>query len=594
MPGADETLPAESADLGATVAAPVVSRGADFTDLRPIDPANYVVGKEIARGGMGRILMARDRRLGRDVAIKELLVESSGMRVRFEREARITARLQHPSIVNVLEAGAWPSGEPFYVMRLVTGQSLDQAVAAKATLRERLALVPTVIAAVDALAYAHANRIIHRDLKPSNVLVGAFGETVVIDWGLAKDLEDASSEDGLHSDEHTAQGETVAGSVLGTPSYMPPEQALGEPVTEAADVYSLGALLYHVLAGAPPYVGRASYEIIAAVTSGPPVALGTRVADVPPDLLAIVERAMAYEAKDRYASAGELALDLKRFQTGQLVGAHVYTTRQLIGRWIRRHRGAVAVAVAALVVIATVGVVSIRSLLVERAATRQARAESEDLTSYMLGDLHDKLQPLGKLDLLDGIAHKAVAYYAGRPVLTPEQRRKQSEANIALGDVLLFQGQREEALRVYTDALAVTETLDREIPNDPKTQTELRWCHQRMWSGFWWKGDNVEALREARALLLVDEAATRARPDDVQAITNTASTHSMIAMSLQALGKWPEAMLEYEESRRELEAMLKRAPAEATIVRTGDGVARASTHWKHELATMERNIGDLA
>jgi len=115
-----------------------------------------------------------------------------------------------------------------------------------------------------------------------------------------------------------------------------------------------------------------------------------------------------------------------------------------------------------------------------------------------------------------------------------------------------------------------------------------------MWSAFHWKRDHASALREARALLLVDEATTRAHPDDVQAITNTASAHNMIGTSLEALGKLSDAMLEYEESRRELEAMLKRAPTEATSVRTDVGTAPANTHWKHELATMERNIGDLA
>ena len=165
--------------------------GDDYQDLRVVDPKHYVVGREIARGGMGRIMFARDRRLGRSVAIKELLLESGELRARFEREARITAKLQHPAIVNLLEAGTWPNGEPFYVMKLVTGESLEKVIAERPTLDTRLALLPNVIAAVDALAYAHNMRVIHRDLKPANVLVGEFGETVVIDWGMAKDLADS-------------------------------------------------------------------------------------------------------------------------------------------------------------------------------------------------------------------------------------------------------------------------------------------------------------------------------------------------------------------------------------------------------------------
>src|SRR5215470_4880409 len=159
--------------------------------LAVVDRTVYEVRGEIARGGLGRILEARDQRLDRPVAIKELLAEhlaTGGLAGRFAREALLTARLQHPAIVPVYEAGLWPDGAPFYTMKLVEGESLEAAVRARPTLEERLGLLPHVIDVANALAYAHGRRIIHRDLKPANVLVGAFGETVVIDWGLAKQL----------------------------------------------------------------------------------------------------------------------------------------------------------------------------------------------------------------------------------------------------------------------------------------------------------------------------------------------------------------------------------------------------------------------
>jgi serine/threonine protein kinase len=202
-------------------------------------------------------------RLGRPVALKELLDPQGPDENRFLYEALVTARLQHPGIVPIYEAGRWPNGEPFYAMRLVNGRSLDERLAETKTFGERLALLPHVIAVAEAVAYAHSQRIIHRDLKPANVLVGDFGETVVIDWGLAKQLsleaEPSSAPPAAPEPARTpafsANAETpassgdpnhtLAGIVLGTPAFMPPEQAAGRPVDERADVYALGAMLYH-------------------------------------------------------------------------------------------------------------------------------------------------------------------------------------------------------------------------------------------------------------------------------------------------------------------------------------------------------------
>jgi len=169
-------------------AAPPTVHVADLDGLVVADPDHFVILREIARGGMGRVLLARDRRLGRDVAVKEMIADAPSIARRFEREARITARLQHPSIIAVHEAGRWPSGEPFYVMPVVTGRALDDAITAAFEPAARMALVPHVLAIADAMAYAHGHAIIHRDLKPRNVLIGGYGETVVLDWGLAKDL----------------------------------------------------------------------------------------------------------------------------------------------------------------------------------------------------------------------------------------------------------------------------------------------------------------------------------------------------------------------------------------------------------------------
>src|SRR5687767_7776064 len=204
---------------------PRVDAPVDDPELATVERRHYAIRGEIAKGGMGRVLDARDLRLGRSVAIKELLPKNRHAARRFEREARITARLQHPAIIHIYEAGVWRGGEPFYAMTKVSGRSLAEVVAERTSLAARLGLLPNVIAVADALAYAHSQDVIHRDLKPANILVGAFGETVVIDWGLAKDLS-APGDPAMSLELKLASAEqTLSGSIVGTPAYMAPEQA---------------------------------------------------------------------------------------------------------------------------------------------------------------------------------------------------------------------------------------------------------------------------------------------------------------------------------------------------------------------------------
>jgi tetratricopeptide (TPR) repeat protein/tRNA A-37 threonylcarbamoyl transferase component Bud32 len=465
---------------------PAVVRGGgprDYPALQPVDPKHFVPGEEIARGGMGRIIKARDRRLGRDIAIKELLYASADARVRFEREARITAQLQHPAIVNILEAGTWPSGEPFYVMKLVDGQSLDRAIAAARTRTDRLALLPSVITVVEALAFAHSRRVIHRDLKPANVLVGRFGEIVVIDWGLAKDLAQSGQADS-HTDfgaryRQGGHGDTVVGAVMGTPTYMPAEQARGEEVDERADVYALGAMLYHLLAGAPPVTGKTVDDILAKVIAGPVPSLARVAADLPADLVAIVDKAMAFDARDRYPTAQQLADDLLRFRTGQLVGAHRYTTRDRLARFVRRYRVQLTAAAIALVVLAGFGAFSVDRIVDERDAALAARAEAdaqrkvadeaktradtaraaaEDMVGFILTDLKPGLERVGQLPLMKGIAKQVGDYYqrvTTVDALDAAAVKRRAEALSTLGDVFAATDEDADSKRAFDGAIAM-------------------------------------------------------------------------------------------------------------------------------------------
>ena len=256
--------------------------------LATVDADRFTLRRQIAHGGMGRIVEAWDNRHLRAVAIKMLLRPDAEMERRFTREARITAQLQHPTIVPLYEAGRWTSGEPFFAMKLVEGRSLGQVIGDATTLAERLALLPHLVDVTEALAYAHGRGVVHRDLKPGNILVGAFGETVVVDWGLAKELDDAalSSKRRRPRDEaHDDVALTSIGQAIGTPCYMPPEQARGDDVDARADVYALGALLYHLFAGEPPHASTTVRAAIEGVLAGPPAPLAQRVPDLPAALV---------------------------------------------------------------------------------------------------------------------------------------------------------------------------------------------------------------------------------------------------------------------------------------------------------------------
>lgn len=316
--------------------------GPDGVAIDP-DAPRFRIDEELARGGLGRVHKGFDLHLQREVAIKQLLHDVPATRARFDRESQLTARLQHPNIVPIYDAGADENGVPYLAMRLVHGRSLHEVIAETRGLDDRLVLLPHVIAACNAVAYAHGQRICHRDLKPDNILVGAYGETVVIDWGLAKDLDAVDtmpvaspSGDGRDSGSNL----TRAGAVMGTPAFMPPEQAAGRSVDESADVYALGAVLYNLLTGIAPY--HETEDALAAVSMEPPRPMSEVVRGIPADLAAIVDKAMQRQARDRYRSAAELARDLERFEAGRWVEAYAYSSFERAARWVRRNRGAAA------------------------------------------------------------------------------------------------------------------------------------------------------------------------------------------------------------------------------------------------------------
>ncbi|HEX7842740.1 MAG TPA: WD40 repeat domain-containing serine/threonine-protein kinase [Kofleriaceae bacterium] len=321
------------------------------------DPQRYEVLGEHGRGGIGLVSRAHDCELGRDIAIKELLVCDSANEARFLREALITARLEHPGIVPVYEAGRWPDGTPFYAMKLVSGRSLRDLIAERPSVEQRIGLLHHVIAVADAIAYAHGRHIIHRDLKPANVIVGEFGETIVIDWGLAKDLTSAEvpAADGGAFRNHRNKDLTSAGSILGTPTYMAPEQQRGEPVDQRADVFAIGVMLWELctVQKNPPATSELRRRVL-------------RRAGIDQDLSTIIDKALDQDAGRRYPDAGALAADLKAFKVGARIAARSYSLFAMLAHWTRRHRTLALSAATAIAIAATGSVLYVRNIAAER------------------------------------------------------------------------------------------------------------------------------------------------------------------------------------------------------------------------------------
>ena len=561
----------------------------NYSALQPVDPTHYVLAGELARGGMGRIRLARDRRLGRVVALKETLPGADASR--FEREARITARLQHPSIVNVHEAGVWPSGEPFYAMTRVAGRSLDEVVNDAKRFEARLALLPNVLAVADAMAFAHAEGIIHRDLKPKNVLVGSFGETVVIDWGLAKDLsEPDDSPSGIASS--APADETVLGTVVGTPAYMPPEQAQGLAVDTRADVYAIGAMLDHLLSGNAPYGTSSAHDTLEQVRRGPPVPLRRRQPGVPPELLTIVERAMARDASARYPSARELAEDLRRYQTGQLVGAHRYSMGQLVGRWVRKYRTAVGVAAVAGGLLLGFGVLAVQRIITAQHLAEQGRGDAEDLLGFMLVDLRTKLQPLGRLELLDDVAKKAVTYYHQRGEgLTAAELGKQALARQNLGEVLFLRGHTEGALTEYRAAASTFDALAVQDPTNDEWQRERGRNHGMVGEVLLAQGDAAGALSEYEASRGLQVALLARTPGNRRLRQHLSVSQERIGRVLLAQGDLTGALVQYRAAQETYQALTASDPSDTASQRD---LARADDLIGDALLTQGNAVDALA
>ena len=347
-----------------------------------------------ARGGLGEVFTARDTELNREVALKRIQIrfaDDPSSRRRFLSEAEITARLDHPGVVPVFGLVNDRFGRPCYAMRFIRGETLkdeieryhasdrgakapeykDKEVKASNSPDEVRGqprsvafrkLLQRFIAVCQAIAYAHNRKVIHRDIKPANVMVGSFGETLVVDWGLAKSLDDtpaaehllkAAAEAGFrHDPEATEQPDyvTMAGTAIGTPAFMPPEQASGrlDLLGPGADVYSLGATLFAILTGKSPFSGGSS-ETIDKVRRGDIPTAASVSPDVSPPLDAVCRKAMSFRIEDRYTNSSELSADIERWLSDEPVSCYRDPFAARLARWARRHPARVAASISLLV-----------------------------------------------------------------------------------------------------------------------------------------------------------------------------------------------------------------------------------------------------
>jgi serine/threonine-protein kinase len=466
-----------------------------------------------ARGGLGEVYVARDEELNREVALKEIqngIADHPESRGRFVLEAEITGALEHPGIVPVYGLGTYADGRPFYAMRFVRGDSLQEAItrfhAAEKPGRdpgERAlalrALLRRFIDVCHAIAYAHSRGVLHRDLKPGNIMLGQYGETLVVDWGLAKPMDSIaeltlSTEAPIKPASLAGSAPTHLGRAVGTPQYMSPEQAAGrlDLLGPASDVYSLGSTLYCLLTGRAPIDGPDSGAILNRVQRGdypPPREVKPTV---PQALDAICRKAMALRPEERYRGPKELADDVERWLADEPTRAWPEPWSVRARRWISRHRAGVTAAAAAVAVAAlSLGAATVLLTAAnerERQAKREAQANFQ-LARQAVDRYHTEvsedvlLNEPGMEPLRKKLLEAARDFY-GKFV---EQRRDDPSVRGELGKSLFrlaqITGDIESPLKgieLNLQALAIFTPLAAERPEDAEVLSDQAGCHHHL------------------------------------------------------------------------------------------------------------------
>ncbi|HVC94968.1 MAG TPA: serine/threonine-protein kinase, partial [Pirellulales bacterium] len=568
-----------------------------------------------AKGGLGEVFVAHDGELNRDVAVKQIQqhADASASRARFLLEAEITGGLEHPGVVPVYGLGTDADGRPFYAMRFIQGESLKEAIKrfhgrrSQRTIRnpqsfaslEFRKLLGSFIDVCNAIEYAHSRGFLHRDLKPDNVMLGKFGETLVVDWGLAKPIEPGRDHDppakeieialasGLPPGQATgATSPTVMGSAVGTPPFMSPEQAEGrlDRIGRASDVYSLGATLYYLLTGFVPFNEPGVLRLLERVKRGEFSHPREANRAVPSALDAIALRAMALDPAQRYSSARALADDLERWLADEPVSAHRATWSERLARRARRHRRGVQAATAALLVITIVSVVATvmiraakRDLEHEHALVKTAlQAETEakeqarkaiDNYVHLVTEEHvlrdEGVQPLRKRLLQD-----ARRYYDDLIEKHGDDEKLGHElagAILRVGRINHETGSKDEAIKAFRQALDLFEQLAVEHPDEAESyQSDMALCLRSLGIMTADLSRHEASLENFERALGIERKLVDTHPDDARHRRDLALLHFHAGDAQWHLRREQQAVAHYQHAMEIQRNLVQREPTRTT------------------------------
>jgi eukaryotic-like serine/threonine-protein kinase len=581
-PRADQSDPAIVSPSAPTMAYSLfeAQRAAKLAPAVP-DPAGpqsqsaasrFRILRAFQKGGLGQVSLAHDGELNREVALKEILprhADSGEARQRFLMEAEITGSLEHPGVVPVYGLGQYADGRPFYAMRLIRGDNMQLAIdefyrqptAPDRELRFRQ-LLARFVAVCNAIEYAHNRGVLHRDLKPSNIMLGKYGETLVVDWGLAKAMgAGAAPSDTVELPVKPASAdastETQMGRVVGTPAYMSPEQASGrvDMLAPATDVYSLGATLYHLLVGQAPFSFEDRDALLGNVQMGrfdPPRA---RRPETPKPLEAICLKAMARKPAGRYVSARAMADDVERYLADEPVAAYAEPVSARIWRWMRRHRAAVVGTGAVLSVVATslaIGVVLLGAA--NRRAEHNFELARNAIRDYYITVSEDTLldQP-GMQPLREQLLRRALEYYqeflaTQRP--TGDLLDELAQANFFAGRITESIDSPDDAIAFYEKAANFNSQLVAKTPNDEKRLYDQAQTHNALGGALLQlnrldESDKYyEKAEAARQKLVADH------PDNVEYVRTLANTIMNRGSISDARGDAPTAVKRWQQAQQ--------------------------------------------